>query len=436
MSKVKIENISPTRKRLVVPVSAEEVLKADVKVITAIKNQAQVPGFRAGKAPEAMVRSKYAKVIADELQREVVTESYEKALKDAELDLASVVDIEGDPVAVGRNSVVSVTVDVYPEIKLPKYKEISVKLASVKVDEAEVEKTIDLVRGQKAQFAPAERPAQSGDYVRLSYTGTLEGKPVSEIVPDKPIYGTQANTWEEAGSHDYGIKAISEGVIGMKKDDKKTVAMDFAKDFDVAALAGKKVSYELHVLEVREKKMPELNEEFYKSIGVKDIEELKTNIRKSLEERAKEEQETAKRNQVSEALMAKIDFPLPESIVNAENQAIIQDLIDENQRRGVSEEVLQKNQKQLIESAKEAATKRVKLRLILREIAKAEKIETSEEDFQRWIMTESMQRQSPPEKIVKELTDDRQRMNNLAQALKLSKTMKWLVDGAKVEEAK
>lgn len=434
MSNVKIENISQTRKRLVVQVSADEVLQADVKVLKDITSQAQIPGFRAGKAPEAMIRQRYGKLIADELKREVITESYEKALKEAKHDLCSVVDIEGDDITVGKKAVVTVTVDIYPEFKLPKYKELVVKLPKNVIDDKEIEKTIDLIRGQRAQFTPVERAAAAGDYVRLNYTGTLNGKAVAEIAPEQAIYGTQKNTWEEAGNHDYGIKAVAEGLIGMKKDDKKTVTHEFDKKFEVKELAGKKVQYEIEVLEVREKKMPELNEEFFKSVGVKDMEELKTQVKSSLEARAQEDQETAKRAQLSDQLVGAVKFPLPESLLRNEEQHIMQEIMQDNRRRGVSEETLQKNQKEILENAKDAAEKRVKLRLILREVAKAEKLEATEEDFQRWIMSEAMSRQMSPDKLVQEISKDREQMSNLAQALKLGKALKFIIDAAKVEE--
>jgi len=108
--------------------------------------------------------------------------------------------------------------------------------------------------------------------------------------------------------------------------------------------------------------------------------------------------------------------------------------VEENQRRGVSEEVLKKNEKQLKESAKEAAEKRVKLRLVLRKVADEEKIEISQEDFQRWVMTEAMQRQVSPDKVVKELSGDREKASNLAGALRLGKAMQVVVDNAKVTE--
>jgi trigger factor len=434
MSTVNIETLSPTRKRLVVPVAAEDVVKAEAVVIKAVMAEANVPGFRVGKAPEAMVRSRYAATIADELQRRVVTESYQRAVKDAKLDLCAIVDIEAEPVAATRNTVVTVTVDLYPDFTLPSYKSLPVKLPKVQVEDKEVTATIDLIRGQRADFSPVERAAAAGDYVRLGYVGTLDGKLVSEIVPDRAIYGTQKSTWEEAGQHEYGIKAITEGIIGMQKGDKKTIVMNFDKSFEVAALAGKAVSYEVEVHEVRQKKMPELDENFFKSVGVKDLAELTEQIRKSLQARSQEENETAKRTQLSDALVAAVNCELPESLLTAETQQIADEIVDENRRRGVAEELIEKNRSEIIAKAKDAAQKRVKLRLVLRKVAEAEKIEVKEDDFQRYIMTESMQRQTSPDKILKELQSDRERMSNLAQALRLSKAMNVIVDAAKIEE--
>ncbi len=435
MPSVKIENISPTRKRVVVGVDAKEIAVAEEQVTREIVSEAKLDGFRPGKAPVGLVKARYAKVIADELNNKVIRESYQKALKEAKLDFCAVVDVEGGVTEAKRNTNVVVTVDIYPEIKLPKYKELPVKLTKISIDEKEVTQTIDLIRGQRAQFEPVEREARTGDYVRLNYTGTLDGKLVAELVTDKPIYGTQKNTWEEAGNHDYGIKAISEGVLGMKKDEKKTVVMEFDKKFEVPTIAGKKVIYELELLEVREKKLPEMNEEFFKSVGVKGEAELRTQIRASIEKRAQEEQESAKQEQISEALLKAVGkLNLPESLVQAESQELVNDIVAENQRRGVKDEEIQKNQKELVAKAKEAAERRVKLRMVLREIAKVENLEVTEDDFKRFVMGESMRRQCPPDKVVKELSTDRERMSNLSQALKLGKAMKLLLDSAKIEE--
>jgi len=401
MSSVKIENISQTRKRLVVGIDADTVTKAEKEVLAAVSKEANVPGFRAGKAPIDMVKKRYAKVIDDELQRRVIGQSYQDALKEAKLDLCSVVGVDGDPIAAGTNSTVTVTVDVYPEFETPKYKELEVKLPKVNVEEKEVDKTIDLIRGQRAEFTPVERAAEAGDYVRISYTGTLDGKPVAEIAPDKPMYGTQKSTWEEAGEHDYGIKAITTGVIGMAKEDKKTVTETFAADFEVAALAGKTVSYELELLEVREKKLPEMDEEFFKSVGVENLEKLKEQVRQSLEGRARQESDVSKRTQLSDQLVEAIgEVELPESLLQGEQQNVMNELVSENQKRGITEEALKENEATLVQSAKEAARKRVTLRMILRKIAEAEKVEVEQSDFQKWVMQEAMQSQSNPDKIV------------------------------------
>ncbi len=434
MSSVKIENISETRKRVVVPVTAEQLAKTEQTVLKSVMAEAKLPGFRPGHAPEAMVRARYGEFITSEVNQRTVSDAYQTALKEAGLDFCSVVNVENDPVKSGKNAVVKVTVDIYPEFKLPQYKELEVKLPKLVVDEKEVDDTLGLIRGQRAQFTPVERAAAAGDYVRLAYKGTLGGKPVAEIVTDRPIYGEQKNTWEEAGDHEYGIKAISTGIIGMAKGDKKSVEQKFEKDFEVKPLAGATVSYEIEVLEVREKKLPEMDEAFFKSLGVKDIEELKTQIRNSVEARAKRDAEDAKRSQLSDKLIASVKCGLPESLISSETQGILDELISENQRRGISEEKIKEKQKELVDAARDGAQKRVKLRMILRKVANEEKLDVSEDDFRGWVMSEAAQRQTSPDKIVKELSADRERMANLSQALKLSKAMKLIVDAAKITE--
>jgi trigger factor len=434
MATVKIENVSQTRKRLVVPVTADDIAKADAEVLKTITNEARIQGFRPGHAPESMVRARYGKIIADEISRKVISEGYQKALKEAGLDFCSVVNVENGDLTKGRATNVAITVDIYPEFKLPKYKELEITLPKVVVEDSEVESTLNLIRGQRAQFNPVEREATAGDYVRLSYVGTLDGKPVSELLPSRPIYGEQKNTWEEAGNHEYGIKAISEGLLAMKKGDKKTVVETFAKDFETRELASKKVSYALEVFEVREKKLPELDEAFFKSLGVENLEALKTQIRASVEGRARQDQAETKRARISDTLIESIKCPLPESLLASESQSILNEIVEDNQRRGVSEEVIKSKEKELAAAAKDGAEKRVRLRIILRKVAEAEKIELTEDDFKNWIMSEAARRQMAPDKLVKELSADRERLVNLQQALKLSKALKFVVDSAKVTE--
>lgn len=251
---VDIKDAGVARKIATVSFDSEEVSKHESKVCQELGKLVNIPGFRKGKAPANVIRKKYAKEIKDELNRKVSTAAYEAVLENKDIKVYSVLKVDAGELEPSQSASVEVTVDIEPEFDLPKYKEFELTIEPTEVSEDEVTKELDAIREQRASFDVVERASEKGDYVKCSYEGSLDGKAVSEILPDKPMYGKQANTWEEAGNQTgMGVDAIADGVIGMSAGDKKEVKADFAKDFEVEALAGKSVTYQLEVHEVREK---------------------------------------------------------------------------------------------------------------------------------------------------------------------------------------
>jgi trigger factor len=167
--------------------------------------------------------------------------------------------VDAGEVAPNSPATVEVTVDVEPEFDIPAYEEFEYTISSTEVNEEDVNKELDGLRDQRASFEEVERTVEAGDYVKCSYEGMLDGAPVAEILPDKPMYGKQSNTWEEAGEvKGMAVKGIAEGIVGMKKDDKNELEISFEEDFELAPLAGKKVTYSIEIHEVREKRLPHL----------------------------------------------------------------------------------------------------------------------------------------------------------------------------------
>ena len=164
-----------------------------------------------------------------------------------------------------------------------------------------------------------------GDYVKCSYEGMLDGEPVSEILPDKPMYGKQTNTWEEAGqAKGMGVEGIAKGIVGMKKDEKKEIEVTFEDDFELAPLAGKKVIYAVEIHEVREKKAPEAdNEDFLKALKAENLDQLKEKIEADLKVRKERQNIDAKRGQATQKILV-AGFPLPQQAVEDESQTIFQ----------------------------------------------------------------------------------------------------------------
>jgi trigger factor len=324
--KISVENVSETRKSVGVSVPAAEVADAEKKVLAELVKVARLPGFRPGHAPENMVKARYAKEFKGELQNRLVNDAYKFLADESKLDIYGVTQLDGaDKIESGKDLELKFTVDLRPSFDLPEYKGLPVNVEKTDVSDDEVKQACERIISQRAEFKPVDAPAKKGDYVQLSYAGTLDGKPLEELVADKPLYTKQASTWEEAGA-DEGVpcvRAVVDALVGMKKGDKKTVSQEYAKDFEVAQLAGKTVSYDIEVKEVRERVLPTLDEAFYKTMGADNAEQFAENVKKDIERGKAQRIEQNKREQLVKLLQEKANFALPESAVEAETQEIL-----------------------------------------------------------------------------------------------------------------
>ena len=300
------------------------------------------------------------------------------------------------------------------------------------VSDEDIDKEINTLRDQRASFDVVEREAKEGDYIKCSYEGELDGKAVSEIVPDKPMYGKQTNTWEEAGqAKGLGVDAIAEGVVGMKSGEKKEIEAKFKDDFEIAPLAGKSVIYQVEVHEVREKKAPEMDEEFFKSVKVENLEELKDRVLTDLESRKQRENQNSKRSQVTQKILELPDFPLPQQAVEDESNSIFQQRAQRAIQQGTKQEEIESQKDELWKEAKTQGEARVKLTLILGKIAEKEKVEVNNEDLARAASQEAMMMRKDPTAYIKELSKDRRQLHRLRQDILHDKTLDLVANKTK-----
>jgi len=435
---VSISEINETRKDVVVTLSGDEVTEEEKKILKSFVKQAKIRGFRPGKAPVEHVRKLYNKQIQEELKNAVMRSAYEKVLEHEDLDVYTVVDFP-EPAAILANEEVSLdlTVDVNPSFDLPEYKGLETEVPSTDVEDREIEETIDRIRRQRADFEVVEREAAEGDYVKVSYTGTIDGETLAEKVKDLPrmqAWGTVIDGWEEAGTDEarqYGVPAVIDALPGMKAGDRKTVAQELPETFPVEDLRGKSATYELEVGEVRERKLPELDEEFLKSVRAETLEDFKAQILDQLENQKKREVEDAKRNQILDKLGQAVDFPLPQSAVEAETQTAMGRIISQNMQQGVPEEEFEKHKEEIHAGAAKSAERDVKLQIILNRIAKEEKITVENDDLSRAVYNMAIQQRQKPEDLAREFRKDRGRLIQLQRQILFSKTLDLLVGEAK-----
>jgi trigger factor len=431
---VQLNNVSATRKSLVVTLDPSEVDAEHKAVVGEITKVARIPGFRPGKAPPAMVAKRFSKEITDDFKQKVIAKAYRTALEKEKLDVLNVVNVEEGDISAGAPANVTITLDVRPDFALPDYSNLTTEITPIDPTDAEIENVIQGLRSERADFKPADRPAQKGDYVKLAYEGKIEGQPITDLAPDKQLYGKVPQTWEEVeGANEGVIPGLGKQLAGLKAGEKKDVTITFPAEFAaVPALAGKTAVYSVEVQEIRERVLPEMNAEFFKAHQVDDLAGLQSQVRNNLKLQKEHQNRAAQRRQVTEQLGANVDFPVPDSLVEAETQGVLRQYIEENMRRGMQQEDFEKDKKGLYEGAKKAATNRVKLQLILAKIAEQEKIEVTNDDLNNYLYREAMRTGQKPDKLAKTLGSDRDQLRSVQQSIIFDKAVDFLVSKAKV----
>ncbi|MBR4598059.1 MAG: trigger factor [Opitutales bacterium] len=433
--KTNIEKISDTRQKVSVSLDAAEIAKERENVVADFVKYAKVPGFREGKAPKGMIEKRFAEDIKAQLERAVTNKAVEALNSIKDFDIFAVVDLQAGDVEAKDGATLTFTADVYPQIKLPADYKTSVELNPVDATEEEIQKTVDFYRNQRAQYNKIEdRPAQKGDFVQVSYEGKIDGKSVDELAEKPAMYGKQKGTWEEAGNTDVpGVRSIVEGVVGMKVGEKKTVEEIFAADFPEAALAGKTAVYEVELNEIREKKLPEIDEAFLKDMGDKTEADFRARLAKDITAEKTQHNEVLKRQYAVDQLMEKVDFPVPESALEEERQSVLQEMMMRFMSSGATKEDLEKNKQSLYDAATKDAEPRAKMRIFLNRVAVANNLKVENDDMQRMLWQESVRTRTRPEELIKQLKKDQGRVNRMRADALLQKAINFIAEKAEVK---
>lgn len=433
--KTNIENINDTRKKITFSFDAKQIAEENEKVVKDFVRNAKIAGFRPGKAPVNMVTKLYADSIKEQVERSLTSKAIDELNNIKEFDVYAVVDLNKEDKDGGMSLVF--TADIYPEVKLPKSLATKVELEATDVKEEEIDNAIEFYRNQRAKYNEVDREIKAGDFIRLAYTGTIDGESVQALAPEMPLYADQKSTWEEAGNKEApGIQGVVQGIIGMKKGEKKIVSHEFPKDVKNDKIAGKTAQYEVEIFDIREKELPELNEEFFKSFEVDSLEKLREKVKANIEGEKKSNNEVLKRQFAVEQLMEKCDFALPESAVEDERQSILEEMMMRFMSQGASREDIEKNKEALFDSAGKEAEGRAKMRIFLNRVAKANDLKIDNEDMSRMLWQEAMRTRTKPEDLVKQIRKDRARANRLRSDALLQKAINFIAEKVEVVEKK
>ena len=366
---------------LTVKADAEEIKGEARKVLNTFIREAQIPGFRKGKVPVELIRKNFEKELQQETQGACFRAFYPKAVEESKLKVLALEGVTEMKLNEADGMEFTALVEVRPEYKLPKYKGLAIEQKEAKVEEAAVEEQLESMRKMFAKYEDGKEgeAVGDGDFVQFDYKGTLDGQPLSEIVPDQKAICEATGFWAQVEEGRF-LPEILEALKGMKAgEEKKDVTVKFPKDAAPEPLKGKKVSYELKVSMFRKRSLPD-DAGLAEAAKVESVEKLRADIRERLEKQATEAEINRRRDQAIELLLKKVDFDVPPSLVQRQAEMYLGQLAQQMQYAGVTNEYIEQNREKILKDAGERAEKQVRLSYILLDIADAEKIEVGEKD--------------------------------------------------------
>ena len=378
--KVTVENAGPCRKSLKVEFSGEEIQKEYDESLAVFAQHGRVKGFRPGKAPLEMIRRMYDKQILEGLHEHLLAKGFQQALKEHKLNTVAEYDLQKSNLKAGEPFSFSLAVDVEPDFELPAYKGIEVDAKKVEISDDAVTQALDryLENMGKYEDLAEARPVKEGDMVAVDYTATVDGKPMAEVSEKAKGLATGADFWVIANEEYSFLPAFGPQLVGLKIGDAKDVSVTFDGQSPIEELRGKTAVFASTVKKIRARTKPALNDELFKQLGAKDEADLRATFKNMLQGEADRQEMARRRNLLIESLMKSAVLDVPESEEHDESHRIVYEMVEENTRRGVPEQEIRDNIAKISESAKTAAKDRVKLRYLLKRIAREEKIEATD----------------------------------------------------------
>ncbi len=377
---MEVKNIEKKEKNsadITVSVSPEEFEAALVKVFNKNKKSIQIPGFRKGKAPRKIVEAMYGEsVFYEDAINEVAPDAYFFSVKEKELKVVANPSIEDAKVEDDKSLTLRFNAILYPEVELGQYKGLEAVRKAVKVDPAEIDMEVDQLRDRNATVQTAERPAKFGDTVVLDYEGFIDGVPFEGGKDEKHSL--------EIGSNSF-IPGFEVQLIGTSAGEDTEVNVTFPEDYHAEELKGKPAVFKCHIHEVKEKLLPEADDEFAKDVSEFDTLE---EFRKSIEDRIRKQKEDKTRDEFLDLLLAQVvdgmKVDLNDAMVDQRSQQMVEDIAQRIQQQGISLDTylgwMGTNLADFTKSQRANAEKTIRQELALTKIAELENITVTDED--------------------------------------------------------
>ncbi len=429
---LQVEKLEKNMAKLTIETSVEEFEKAIEKAYQKQKSKISIPGFRKGKVPRQMVERMYGKeVFFEEAANIMIPDAYDKALDECEEEIVSSPKIEVTQIETGKPFIFTATVALKPEVKLGKYKGVKIDKIETEVTEEEVDAQIERERENNARnITVDDRPVEDGDMTTLDFEGFVDGEAFEG--------GKGENYPLTIGSGAF-IPGFEEQLVGAKIGEETEVKVTFPEDYQAEHLQGKEAVFKCTVKEIRKKELPELNDEFASDVSEFDtLAEYREDVRKNLEEQKAKDAKREREDAAVKAAVEDSEMEIPEAMLETQQKQMVDEFAQRITMQGISmEQYLQltgTNYQQMVEQVKPQAEERVRSRLVLEAVAKAENLEATEEDYEEELKTMADVYQMEVDKV-KELMRERDK-KSIMQDLAVRKAAQFVAENAKESKAK
>jgi trigger factor len=417
-----IETLSPLERRLNVNVPAEQIDREVEQRLKRLSRTVRLAGFRPGKVPLKIVAQHYGPQVRSEVIGDAVQNAFAEAVRTQNLRVAGYPRIERKEGGDASQVAFSAVFEIYPEVKLGDVSAARIERPALALSDAEVDKTIEILRKQRSTWERAARAARGGDRITIDFTGRIDGAEFA---------GGSAKDFAVVLDERQMLPEFEAALGGMSADERKTFPVTFPADYAGREVAGKTAEFEVAVKSVEERKLPEVNADFARLLGVADGDtaKMRAEIRANVEREVKKRVENEVKQKVMQALLDTTQIEVPKSLVEMELQRLVQQTRAELESRGVKSDRLPVG----IEAIEQQARRRVALGLVLGELVRREGLAAKPEQV-RALVEEHAQSYEQPTEVVKWLYSEPQRLSEFEGLAVESNVVGWVLAHARVED--
>ncbi|MBO4266349.1 MAG: trigger factor [Lachnospiraceae bacterium] len=427
---LQVEKLEKNMAKLTIEVDAAKVTEAIKKAYDKNKGKMSVPGFRKGKVPQAMIEKMYGpEVFYEDAANIMIPDAYaEEVDNNKELEIVSQPKIDVVQLEKGKNFIFTAEVALKPPVELGKYKGVKIDKIDTEVTDEDIDKEIKREQEANARTITVEdRPVKEGDTAVIDFEGFIDGE---------AFQGGKGDNYPLViGSHSF-IPGFEDQLIGKSTGDETDVNVTFPEDYNAKDLAGKPAVFKVKINEIKEKELPELDDEFASEVSEFDtMAEYREDVKKNLAEKKEKEAKDKKEDAVIEAIIKDSKMDIPEAMVDTQTRTMINDYARRLQSQGLSLEqyfaFTGLDMEKFTAQMKPGAQKRIESRLVLEAIVKAEGFEVSDEEYEKELERMAEESKMDLDKLKEYIGDDEYGKNQIIEDIKIQKAVDLIVDSAK-----